>query len=159
MRNKFYLLLIIVASAIIIINTNLNKKETLKALPNITLTSVYNNQLLSINFADKFILQPFATWCTKCNEYNSKLLYIIKSNNLNIPVLGIAIKDSDKEIQKLYPKSNSPFNDIAHDTKGFILPELGIRGIPETFFIKDNIIVKRIIGGASEQDIINFYNE
>jgi thiol-disulfide isomerase/thioredoxin len=159
MKNKFYLLLIIIAAGILPLVTNFNKKQEIKILPEITLTSIYTGTPISNGFNDKFILQLFATWCEKCNEYNHDLQQILKASNLKLPVFGIAIKDKDEYINKLYPKNNSPFDDIANDTKGFILADLGIRAIPETIFVKNNIIVKRIVGGANNKEILEFSND
>ncbi len=159
MKNKFYLLIIIIAVAILSFVTNFNnKKQVTKILPEITLVSIYNNQPISLKFPNKFILQLFATWCEKCNEYNHELKQMIKASNLTIPIFGIAIKDNDEYLHRQYD-NKSPFVDIANDNRGFILAELGIRAIPETIFVKDNIIVKRILGGASQKDIIDFSND
>ena len=86
------------------------------------------------------IVNFFATWCIPCREehpYISKL-----SKEKNITVIGVNYKDdSEKAIQWLNELGN-PYSKVAIDPSGRIGLDWGVYGIPETFLINSNGIIK-----------------
>ena len=96
-----------------------------------------NEELVLVNF--------FASWCIPCRKEH---VYIKKfSNEKKIKVIGINYKDKFKNAKKWLNEYGNPFSNIAIDKNGRIAIDWGVYGIPETFIIDSNGIIKyRLIG-------------
>ena len=68
------------------------------------------------------------------------------SNNQNIKLIGLNYKDNKKNAQKFLNELGNPFKKILVDTKGIQAIEWGAFGVPESFLIFKNEIVKKFIG-------------
>ncbi len=82
----------------------------------------------------KFILNFFASWCLPC-KIEAPLLSELSSQ---IPLIGIAYKDKEKDIAKFLNDYGNPYSDIGIDQSGSIAIEWGVYGVPETFLIHEN---------------------
>ena len=92
----------------------------------------FGNEIILVNF--------FATWCSPCRDEH---VYIKRfANEKGIRVIGINYKDnSDNAIEWLKNLGN-PYSDIPIDKKGKIAIDWGVYGIPETFIVDSNGIIK-----------------
>ena len=114
-----------------------------KNVPNFNTESLLKNKsfISSKHFGDEIVLVNFfATWCKPClDEHN----YINRfSNEKKIRVIGINYKDNPKKTIKWLKKLGNPYSDIPLDRNGRIAIEWGVYGIPETFIINQNGIIK-----------------
>ena len=102
----------------------------------------FGNEIMLVNF--------FATWCLPCRDEH---IYIKRfSDEKGIRVIGINYKDSsDKAIDWLENLGN-PYSDVPVDKNGRIAIDWGVYGIPETFVINSNGIIKyRHIGPITKK--------
>ena len=92
-------------------------------------------------FADEVILVNFiATWCKPCRDEH---VFIEKFSNVDgLKVIGINYKDNSKKAIKWLKKLGNPYSNIAIDAKGKIAIDWGVYGIPETFIINSEGIIK-----------------
>lgn len=92
-------------------------------------------------FADEVILVNFfATWCKPCRDEH---VFIKKFSNVDgLKVIGINYKDNSKKTIKWLKKLGNPYSNIAIDAKGKIAIDWGVYGIPETFIINSEGIIK-----------------
>ena len=105
----------------------------------------------SDNFKDQITLVNFfATWCKPCrkeHEYINKL-----SDKKDIRIIGINYKDNPKNTIKWINELGNPYSNIILDKNGRISIDWGVYGIPETFVVSYNGIIKyRHVGAINEK--------
>jgi len=129
-----------------------------KQFPNYEI-ELFNGDKLNIgNLKGNVLLINFwASWCNPCKqEFPALETSWSKHKNSKVVFLGINILD-DKNHAKQYLetfKSNYP-NGI--DTDGSIAVDLGVAGVPETFFVNEKgIIIDKYVGPLTEE-IIDYY--
>ena len=95
----------------------------------------------SNEFKDEIILVNFfATWCKPCRDEH---VYIKRfTNERKIKVIGINYKDNTEKTIKWLKDLGNPYKDILIDKNGKIAIDWGVYGIPETFIINSNGIIK-----------------
>ena len=107
---------------------------------------INSNQIFN---RDKFyLLNIWASWCVPCRDEHPYLLDLsIKSN---IEIIGLNYKD-DKENAKFFLKElDNPYKIIIADNDGLIAIEWAAYGVPESFLIYNNEIIKKVIGPINE---------
>ena len=157
MKNKIFLSISILIFIMIfgVFYKGLNKNniytpkvELNKKIPN------YSSKLLQsetlINYSEVFdsesfyLLNIWSSWCVPCREEHHLLMDL--SKNQNIKLIGLNYKDNKKNAQKFLNELGNPFKKILVDTKGIQAIEWGAFGVPESFLIFKNEIVKKFIG-------------
>ena len=95
----------------------------------------------SNEFKDEIILVNFfATWCKPCRDEH---VYIKRfANERGIKVIGINYKDNTEKTIKWLKDLGNPYKNILIDKNGKIAIDWGVYGIPETFIINSNGIIK-----------------
>ena len=95
--------------------------------------------------SDKFyLLNIWSSWCVPCRKEHGLLMKLKESKKLE--VVGINYKDSKINANNFLNELGNPYEKIIFDQKGIISIEWGAYGVPESFLIKDGIIIKRYIG-------------
>ena len=157
MKNK--LLPIIVTSLFIIIfiffykglkNSNIYTPETKinNKIPSFSGELFFKNK--KINSSDLFKLDQFyllniwSSWCVPCRQEHPLLMNLGKNNNIEL--IGINYKDTKINAKIFLSELGNPYRTIIFDKKGVNAIEWGAYGVPESFLIKDGIIIKRYIG-------------
>lgn len=90
------------------------------------------NKITLINF--------FASWCKPCREEHIFIKRL--SDEQNIKVIGINYKDNSKNALEWLEELGNPYSSVAIDKNGKIAIEWGVYGIPETFIVNSNSIIK-----------------
>ena len=81
------------------------------------------------------------------------LLMSLKENN-NLEIIGINYKDKNKNAQNFIESYGNPYSKILLDKDGTIAIEWGAYGVPETFLIFENQIIKKYIGPLNSNSIL-----
>ena len=113
-------------------------------------------------FSDKdiYLINIWSSWCVPCKDEHSYLLKFQK--NTKAKLIGINYKDQKKNASQFLKELRNPFDKIINDEDGTISINLGAYGVPETFLVKNNKIVKKIIGPINEKnymEILEAINE
>ena len=109
------------------------------------LTGAYKGQVVAINF--------FASWCVPCRAEHPLLRKL--SSAAGIPVLGLAWKDKKEALQGFLNELGNPYDRIGTDENGRIgIVGYGITGVPETFIIDKQGIIRQRIPGPLSDDLI-----
>ncbi len=95
-----------------------------------------------------YLLNIWASWCIPCKEEHKYLMDLSKKENIKI--IGQNYKDSLDNAKNFLAKLDNPYDLIFLDNDGTIAIELGAYGVPETFLIKNNQIIKKIIGPLNQ---------
>ena len=139
----------------------LNKKEqTLKSpllnkpAPEINLdTLVEDYKLSNNNFRNEVVLVNFfASWCIPCIVEHDFLFELKKQKPIKI--YGINYKDNIKNLEIWLEKLGNPYSKIGIDKTGITGINWGVNGIPESFLIDQNGIIKhKVTGVINEKQI------
>ena len=102
----------------------------------------FGNEITLVNF--------FATWCSPCRDEH---VYIKRfANEKGIRVIGINYKDNSNNAIEWLKNLGNPYSDVPIDKDGRIAIDWGVYGIPETFVINSNGIIKyRHIGPVTKK--------
>ena len=114
-----------------------------KKIPNFEANSLFKEEkfIFSKELKPEIVLiNFFATWCKPCRDEH---LYIKKfSEQKKIRVIGINYKDDPRKTIKWLNDLGNPYSDVLLDKKGQIAIDWGVYGIPETFVVNSNGIIK-----------------
>ena len=151
---KYITLIITTAFIFISLFFGLNKKDkTLnspllnKPIPEINLDSLKNEKLNESDFKKEILLVNFfASWCVPCIVEHDFLFELKKQKPIKI--YGINYKDDIKNLEIWLEKLGNPYSKIGIDTTGITGINWGVNGIPESFLIDKNGIIKHKINGV-----------
>ena len=99
--------------------------------------------------SDYYLLNIWASWCVPCKEEHKYLMDLSKKENIKI--IGQNYKDNFYNAKNFLINLDNPYDLIFLDNDGTIAIEWGAYGVPETFLIKNNLIIKKIIGPLNEK--------
>jgi len=147
---------LIIATAFIFISLffGLNKKDKAlnspllnKPIPEINLDSLKNEKLNESDFKKEILLVNFfASWCVPCIVEHDFLFELKKQKPIKI--YGINYKDDIKNLEIWLEKLGNPYSKIGIDKTGITGINWGVNGIPESFLIDKNGIIKHKINGV-----------
>ena len=102
--------------------------------------SQYRGKVVMINF--------WASWCQECRVEHENLLALYNQfrNNPDFVLLGINYQDKLEDARQYLDVHGSPFQQV-RDVKGTISIDYGVYGVPETFIIdKQGVIRHKQVG-------------
>ena len=164
MKNKLLLFSIGLVFIIIFIifykglhNTNIYTPETKISyeVPLVSVKLFNSNKIVNtkeiFNSDNYYLLNIWSSWCVPCRQEHSILMELTKYDNLN--VIGINYKDTKKNAKNFLNELGNPYDEIIFDDKGTNAIEWGAYGVPETFLINKNKIIKKYIGPLTNNSI------
>ncbi len=89
---------------------------------------------------DISVVNLFASWCLPCRAEHPLLTEIAELDGVSL--YGIAYKDDPADTRRFLDELGDPYRRIGADRDGRAGIELGIYGVPETFFIGPNGLVR-----------------
>lgn len=99
-----------------------------------------------------WMLNVFASWCVACRAEHEVLTNFIKSEKLT--VLGLNYKDEPADAKRWLAELGNPYEHIAVDYDGEVGIDFGVYGVPETFVIdKQGMIRHKVIGPVFEETV------
>ena len=130
-------------------------KSNLKEIPEFTSFTLFEKKKInSKNIFDKdrfYLVNIWASWCVPCKDEHSLLMNLSQNNQLYL--IGINYKDKKSNAEKFIYELGNPYKKILIDMDGTLSIEWGAFGVPETFLIYNNEILKRFIGPINKQSI------
>lgn len=100
-----------------------------------------------------WVLNVWASWCVPCRVEHPFITALAKRGIA--PVVGLSYKDQPSDSLKWLERYGNPYQVSALDLEGRIGIEYGVYGVPETFVIdKQGVIRHKVIGPVS-QDILD----
>lgn len=87
-----------------------------------------------------WMLNVWASWCVACREEHP-LLVQLKGAKI-VPVVGLDYKDQRPVALKFLSQNGDPYDLSAFDVDGRVGIDYGVYGVPETFIIDKNGIIR-----------------
>ena len=132
-------------------NTNLKKE-----VPLFELKSFENNSIIISEkiFKDNkyYLMNIWASWCIPCREEHKFLMKLKKDKRIEL--IGFNYKDNFKKASSFLKDLGNPYNIIVSDKDGTASIEWGAYGVPESFLVHQNKIIKRFIGPINNKDLL-----
>lgn len=98
------------------------------------------------------LLNVWASWCRACVEEHPLLLAM--AQNHDVSIYGLNYKDTRDDAKAWLASHGNPYDNSAFDQNGTVGIEYGVYGVPETFVIDaEGIIRYKHIGPINQQTI------
>jgi cytochrome c biogenesis protein CcmG/thiol:disulfide interchange protein DsbE len=98
-----------------------------------------------------WLFNLWASWCVSCKEEHPLLLELAQQNL--VPIVGLDYKDQREAAEGWLDKAGNPYLLNVFDADGRIGIDYGVTGVPETFVIdKQGVIRDKIIGMVTPQN-------
>ena len=165
MKSKFIPLILIFIFLITFViffkglkNSNIYTPSTKlkKEVPSFELKSFENNSIIISEkiFEDNkyYLMNIWASWCVPCMEEHKFLMKLKKDERIEL--IGFNYKDNFKNASSFLKDLGNPYNIIVLDKDGTASIEWGAYGVPESFLVHQNKIIKRFIGPINNKDLL-----
>ena len=160
MKNKvlpFFLIIIFIFIFIIFYkglqDTNIYTPKTKinYVVPKFEANLLYSNKTVNsseIFEPNKFyLLNIWSSWCAPCRQEHPILMELKKKTQ----IIGINYKDTKISAEKFLDEFGNPYQKIIFDKDGTTAIEWGAYGVPESFLIYNDRVLKKYIGPLNKE--------
>ena len=150
MKAKFLvpLALFVVLVGFLAVGLGLNPREVPSPLVNKAAPQFKLQQLAAADQAfspadmkgQVWMLNVWASWCVACRVEHPLLVELSRAKVL--PVVGLDYKDQRPDALGFLQKNGDPYNLSAMDLDGRVGIDYGVYGVPETFIIDKNGVIR-----------------
>ena len=164
MKSKFVPLILILIFLITFViffkglkNSNIYTPETnlKKEVPSFELKSFENDSIVIsekiLRDNDYYFINIWASWCIPCKEEHKLLMELKKDGRIEL--IGFNYKDNFTNASSFLKDLGNPYDIIVSDKDGTASIEWGAYGVPESFLVYQNKIIKRFIGPINNQSL------
>jgi cytochrome c biogenesis protein CcmG/thiol:disulfide interchange protein DsbE len=99
------------------------------------------------------VVNVWASWCGPCRQEHPILMRLAKDKRFELD--GINYKDVPENALRFMGALGNPFALTGADRNGAVGIDWGVYGVPETFIVKDGVIVHKFIGPLSEEGLVS----
>lgn len=120
-----------------------------KAAPVFTLPLLSDEQkkFASTDMKGKvWLLNVWASWCGACKDEHPMLMELSKQNVL--PIIGMDYKDKREAGEATLNQAGNPYSITIVDADGKVGFDFGVYGVPETYLIDKQGIIRHKLTGA-----------
>ena len=126
-----------------------------KKVPSFELKSFEDNSKIISEkiFRDNkyYLMNIWASWCIPCRDEHKFLMELKKDRKIEL--IGFNYKDNFKNAASFLKDLGNPYNMIVSDEDGIASINWGAYGVPESFLIHENKIIRRFIGPINNEDL------
>jgi len=102
------------------------------------------------NLGKVWILNVWASWCVSCRQEHPVFMQLSRTGE--VPIYGLNYKDEREDAVKWLKDFGNPYTISAHDYKGRVGVDYGVYGVPESYVIdKQGVIRYKHTGPVSAQ--------
>ena len=99
-----------------------------------------------------WLLNVWASWCSACREEHPALLELARRRVL--PVVGLDYKDETAAAKEWLQQQGNPYGTVVVDPDGRVGIDWGVYGVPETFLIDRQGVVRYKHTGPLTTDVL-----
>jgi len=97
-----------------------------------------------------WMFNVWASWCASCRQEHPLFMQLSRTGEVNM--VGLNYKDKRPDAQKWLAQLGDPYVLSAADVRGDVGIDFGVYGVPETFIIdKQGVVRHRHVGPVSRQ--------
>ena len=100
-----------------------------------------------------WMLNVWASWCEACRDEHPYLVEFAKLKAL--PIYGLDYKDQREPAQAWLAERGNPYDASLFDEKGRVGIDFGVYGVPETFIIDKQGVIRFKQIGALTPEVLN----
>ncbi len=101
-----------------------------------------------------WLLNVWASWCVACRQEHPILVEMARRGE--VPLYGLNYKDAPSQAKRWLEEHGNPYKLSAVDYEGKVGIDYGVYGVPETFIIdKQGVIRHKVIGPISVPELQN----
>ncbi len=100
-----------------------------------------------------WLLNVWASWCVACRSEHPHLVALARQGL--VPIYGLNYKDERADALRWLQQFGDPYTVSAHDLDGRVGLDYGVYGVPETFLIDREGVIRYKHIGPVDPDIIN----
>jgi len=93
----------------------------------------------------------WASWCVPCIIEHPQLMRLHREG---VPVFGIAYKDKPEDSLRFLRQHGNPFRRLSRDEPGRVAIDWGVFGVPETYLIDRQGIIRWRYAGPITADVL-----
>ena len=98
------------------------------------------------------LINFFASWCVPCVQEAPVLQALQKGG---VALFGIAYKDHDSAVLAFLERNGDPFTRVAADAPGRAAIDWGVTGVPETFLLDRQGVVRWHFAGPLTPEVVD----
>ena len=141
-------------------NIYIPKDNITKKIPPIKIKTLKNDNEVRLDKIFKgnnfYLMNIWSSWCVPCKDEHKFLVEL--SQNPKLEIIGLNYKDNDVNAKNFLNQFSNAYKTIIQDKNGTIAIEWGAYGVPESFLVHKNKIIKKIIGPLNENLLIEIEN-
>ena len=99
------------------------------------------------------LLNVWASWCVSCRQEHPLLIELAKAGR--VPIYGLNYKDQRNAALDWLGRLGNPYRASAFDADGRVGIDYGVYGVPETFVIDRNGIIRHKFTGPLTREAID----
>jgi cytochrome c biogenesis protein CcmG/thiol:disulfide interchange protein DsbE len=126
-----------------------------KPAPEFTLSQLYNpaKKFSSQDMKGQvWMLNVWASWCVSCRDEHPVLMAL--SQQHIVPIYGLDYKDKNADGEAWLREGGDPYTLVATDADGRVGIDYGVYGVPETYVIdKQGVIRYKQIGAVTHESL------
>ena len=100
-------------------------------------------------FDKNYLLNIWSSWCVPCRQEHPLLMKL--NEDSKIIIIGMNYKDNKKNAQSFLKELGNPYEMVLVDLDGTIAIDWGAYGVPESYLIYNNKIIKKFTGPLNQQ--------
>jgi cytochrome c biogenesis protein CcmG/thiol:disulfide interchange protein DsbE len=99
-----------------------------------------------------WVLNVWASWCTACLQEHALLVEFARAGH--VPLIGLNYKDRRPDAMQWLQRHGNPYDASLFDEHGRVGIDFGVYGVPETFVIDRDGIVRLKHVGPLTRDVL-----
>ena len=100
-----------------------------------------------------WLLNVWASWCEACRDEHPVLLELARTRV--VPIYGLNYKDEQRDALNWLEEFGDPYTTILVDADGRVGIDYGVYGVPETFVIDRNGVIRYKQIGPVTEEVLN----